>query len=568
MSDQELTPDQSAILEWIVRNARRGRGAIKIYHTTALPGSTEGSLWIETGDAERSPSRSASTVDMFRLRDLGYITEDSVSYGAFEGSLTPKVLDKFPTKTWGLVQAEGGTSAFANVDGPTPGELEPSADPESVPRDDMRSPDMNDIRKLPKWARVVYAAKNVRRLLPLLLSGLGTAKYHEAIADGLNLIENAAKTATTLSGFGRLGDLVGRLRALAEFQHKADPPSYSDAVEAFDSAVQAVVGPDDIRAASRTGIMSLLDPAMDAACRADYDRLLAFSKANGWTDTSSVHPDFAGPLWPEGEAVWVPASSGASRQDRLSPPTAADLKRLPRWARVAFAARCARRVQPNFLNWRDGDSRSRYGVQAAIDYAESVGAKSLVDQPHISDVEDAVSSAIGAAIYQSERAKAGEKAAARLAAQGGAAAKAAFLDALVNLHDETDSNRSAELTADAVAEASRVVDITRDIWRDFDLLFELAAAEKWTDDTPVPPSVFGPMWPDGEPEWAKPSDNAGPQESDSPSLEVYIDPGAASVETIQAVFDALSDLQAAAGGLGLDFTPDESGAIIAEEVHA
>jgi hypothetical protein len=43
----------------------------------------------------------------------------------------------------------------------------------------------------------------------------------------------------------------------------------------------------------------------------------------------------------------------------------------------------------------------------------------------------------------------------------------------------------------------------RCIRRDFVRLKRLARKEKWTDDTPVPPDVFGPMWPPGvEPYWA------------------------------------------------------------------
>ena len=40
--------------------------------------------------------------------------------------------------------------------------------------------------------------------------------------------------------------------------------------------------------------------------------------------------------------------------------------------------------------------------------------------------------------------------------------------------------------------------------RDFDRLARLAKAGAWTDDTPVPPDAFGPLWPNGlAPTWAK-----------------------------------------------------------------
>ena len=40
--------------------------------------------------------------------------------------------------------------------------------------------------------------------------------------------------------------------------------------------------------------------------------------------------------------------------------------------------------------------------------------------------------------------------------------------------------------------------------RDFDRIARLAKAHAWTDDTPVPPDAFGPLWPEGlTPDWAK-----------------------------------------------------------------
>ena len=42
------------------------------------------------------------------------------------------------------------------------------------------------------------------------------------------------------------------------------------------------------------------------------------------------------------------------------------------------------------------------------------------------------------------------------------------------------------------------------IRRDFDRVWRLAQANGWTDDTPVPPEVFGPLWPEGRvPKWAR-----------------------------------------------------------------
>ena len=41
------------------------------------------------------------------------------------------------------------------------------------------------------------------------------------------------------------------------------------------------------------------------------------------------------------------------------------------------------------------------------------------------------------------------------------------------------------------------------IRRDFDRIARLAKRNNWTDDTPVPPEVFGPLWPGRVPKWAR-----------------------------------------------------------------
>jgi hypothetical protein len=60
----------------------------------------------------------------------------------------------------------------------------------------------------------------------------------------------------------------------------------------------------------------------------------------------------------------------------------------------------------------------------------------------------------------------------------------------------------ALLTAASVSDPVR--GWLRCIRRDFDRLAHLARKHNWTDETPVPPDVFGPMWPENlTPAWAK-----------------------------------------------------------------
>lgn len=72
--------------------------------------------------------------------------------------------------------------------------------------------------------------------------------------------------------------------------------------------------------------------------------------------------------------------------------------------------------------------------------------------------------------------------------------------------------RAGATTPEAVAAlllAAAIVDtpIRRQLLcvrRDFDRLARLAKMNAWTDDTPVPADVFGPLWPNGlTPDWAK-----------------------------------------------------------------
>jgi hypothetical protein len=47
-------------------------------------------------------------------------------------------------------------------------------------------------------------------------------------------------------------------------------------------------------------------------------------------------------------------------------------------------------------------------------------------------------------------------------------------------------------------------DMPPSIQRDFNIIAKLSQHQEWTDDTPVPPSIFGPLWPDGSPNgWPK-----------------------------------------------------------------
>ena len=69
---------------------------------------------------------------------------------------------------------------------------------------------------------------------------------------------------------------------------------------------------------------------------------------------------------------------------------------------------------------------------------------------------------------------------------------------------ELDPRSAAHLLLDRAAAETPIRRQLLCIRRDFDRLRHLARKHDWTDDTPVPPEVFGRMWPVGlTPDWAK-----------------------------------------------------------------
>lgn len=166
--------------------------------------------------------------------------------------------------------------------------------------------------------------------------------------------------------------------------------------------------------------------------------------------------------------------------DRI--PTEEEITQLPRLARIAFAARCARRVQPLFqLFWPTAPRKYRTAVAKAIDLAETAGT----------------GGDISANAYAYAFAAADAADAARAAAAAQAAKAAVYAARAVNAVNATYAYDATDvaLVADTTATSSNAALIRRD----FELLRSLAMKENWDDQTPVRPEVFGPMWPEGAP---------------------------------------------------------------------
>ena len=154
-------------------------------------------------------------------------------------------------------------------------------------------------------------------------------------------------------------------------------------------------------------------------------------------------------------------------------PSEEEIAKLPRWARVAFAARCARRVQLLYTHfWKGPTDYHRQDVSNAVDSAESSAARG--------------SRYITGKAWAMDGANAASNEYSSFAAWAAADATAAIDGTVVTGHS-------------AVGAASSLADLAPIIRRDFDHLARLAEWQRWTDNTPVPPEVFGPLWPEGSP---------------------------------------------------------------------
>jgi hypothetical protein len=166
-----------------------------------------------------------------------------------------------------------------------------------------------------------------------------------------------------------------------------------------------------------------------------------------------------------------------------------DLTRLPHWARVAFAARCGRFGAELFcVNWPTADPDRLAAVLGAIEKAEQSAATGSAIDGVGAMALDACRTA-GAALIASKSLATGQLVAASLAAKPAEfAARAAAAG----------PSGSAEAVSQAfgaiidLAMASGVTELVHKLDADLTRLSWAAAAGEWNDETPVPPSVFGP----------------------------------------------------------------------------
>ena len=187
----------------------------------------------------------------------------------------------------------------------------------------------------------------------------------------------------------------------------------------------------------------------------------------------------------------------------LDEPDETQLARLPSLALVAFAARCARRVQPLYRPTFDVYDPPKqlgavdYAIAAAEVHGSTIPTKEVVSR-------SVAAGAVKGAYIAAERGLFADAIYAATAAAYAARMVRWFPD---NLHVRvmTTAFNVAHQSALAATASEQNGNIGAEsavltaVKHDYGLLLNAAAAESWTDETPVPPEFFGPLWPFGPP---------------------------------------------------------------------
>lgn len=187
-----------------------------------------------------------------------------------------------------------------------------------------------------------------------------------------------------------------------------------------------------------------------------------------------------------------PASAEAAPPRQKTGPTLAD---LPRWARVAFAAHCARQVLPLLTqHWPGVPAKYSEGVRRAMELAE----QSAEEGRAVEGLQDAVRRAIlvaGAALRGRSDSAQGESGpenaysgtiASYVAKAAEKAAEAAQADADAALR----AAMEAWIYATDAATWAEDESVVATLQEDFHKLYRVAIRGQWTDQTRIPTEIW------------------------------------------------------------------------------
>lgn len=242
--------------------------------------------------------------------------------------------------------------------------------------------------------------------------------------------------------------------------------------------------------------MSESDAATAVAGYRDYMKGSGWAVYNDSTTESAKHAK----LWFErcranSDKPAMPVKKKPRRMDRktssaikrpkmvaegIPRPTKAEIQALPRWVRVAFAARCARRVLPIFAHLQPGaPEQDLTAVEQAVSITEHASTTAVADR-------------MSAAGYEAGRV------AGTASAAGSAPAVSASLAVEAAYAGSVDEAVSA--SASSADHAVRAANVSSVVLADFHALVAWSQLNYAFDSTPCPPVVAGPLWPDGVPE--------------------------------------------------------------------
>jgi hypothetical protein len=150
--------------------------------------------------------------------------------------------------------------------------------------------------------------------------------------------------------------------------------------------------------------------------------------------------------------------------DEVTLPTEMEIASLPQWARVAFAARCARRALSLYSGIQD-----QYLMAARKAVAITERAASLADSPTDSRPYGRIAGRAGRSPEPALQAAAN-----------------AIMSITVSFASVTSTRTAARLAVHAGVTPSSICD-------DFSQVSKIAITSNWSDITPVPQSVFEPV---------------------------------------------------------------------------
>lgn len=165
------------------------------------------------------------------------------------------------------------------------------------------------------------------------------------------------------------------------------------------------------------------------------------------------------------------------------------LRTLPRWARVAFAARCARRVQRYLTQGSSSAEIQKFGsVTDALEISERAAAEGSFPSALHRDLP------VIFATTAAYAAKAAAAAAEMEAATDGADYDGVDTDAQIAWQATAEFATAAHSAACKSIRAARLSYRSpefQEMLNDFELLRSTAQRQQWTDDTRIPATFFG-----------------------------------------------------------------------------